>query len=110
MGEGMAYGAVRLTLYALIGAIESDLRHTIASNLLVERSPKELLPQAIYQRSHERMERDAGFGSDSDAKIIDYLDFAECIEVLSTNRNSLSGPIAKAARACSAPIESGGFS
>lgn len=60
----MAYGVVRLTLYALISAIEFDLREAIASNLLVEWTAKDLLPPVVYDRAHTRMVRDTGFAPD----------------------------------------------
>jgi LuxR family glucitol operon transcriptional activator len=94
----MAYGVVRLTLYALISAIESDLREAIGNNLLVEWTPKDLLPQVIYERAYTRMVRDTGFAPDSDAGIIEYLDFSESIEVLSSSKIALSGPLASAVK------------
>jgi LuxR family glucitol operon transcriptional activator len=94
----MAYGIVRLTLYALLAAIESDLRHTIETNLLIGRGAKDLLSGAAYERARERMERDRGFGTETDSGIIGYLDFAESIEVLSSQKKHLQGPIQKAVR------------
>jgi LuxR family transcriptional regulator, glucitol operon activator len=94
----MAYGAVRLTLYALITAIESDLRHIIVSDLLIGKEPKDILPPETYRRARDRMMRDGEFHTDSDIdpQIIEYLDFSECIEVLASFKASLSGSISKA--------------
>jgi|GEM_PF-555644 len=94
----MAFGVVRLTLYALIGAIESDLRLAITGSLLIDKTAKGLLPPPVYERAFDRMKRDVGTDSVSEAQIFDYLDFAECIEVLSASRSNLTGPIAKAVK------------
>ena len=57
----MAYSNIRLTLYGLITAIEADLRHAIATDLLIETQPEELLPKAAYERACQRMEQDGTF-------------------------------------------------
>ncbi len=94
----MAYSNIRLTLYGLITAIEADLRHAIATDLLIETQPEELLPKAAYERACQRMEQDGTFESSSDKAIIEYLDFAECVQVLCSESSKLQGPIAKAAK------------
>src|SRR5271166_5842320 len=102
----MAYGVVRLTLYALIVAIEADLRECIVSNLLVAKNAKDLFSGTIFERAHTRLLRDFGFAPDSDGTLIEYLDFSECIEVLSAAKAGLAGPLAKATKRIvqSAPI------
>jgi len=92
----MAYNIVRLTLYALIVAIESDLRAVIGSDVLSHRTPEELLPPLVYERAHDRMRRDVGFDQEFDATLVEYLDFAECIEVLSSSKAAFTGPVVQA--------------
>jgi cold shock CspA family protein/tetratricopeptide (TPR) repeat protein len=95
----MAYSVVRLTLYALITALESDLRHIIATHLLSHKKPKEILPPVVYEKVHDRLERENGLASGYDEnRIIEFLDFAEAIETISANKADLGATIEKAGK------------
>ena len=53
----MAYGTVRLTLYAFTDAIETDLRQLIAANVLTGKSVQEALNKQTYEKAFDRMMR-----------------------------------------------------
>jgi hypothetical protein len=88
LGGSMAYSIARLTLYALLTAIESDFRDTIIDYLLPNHAVNEVLPGKIYDRARDRMERDRGFDPDLETKVLEYLDFTESIEVLWSHRKA----------------------
>jgi chloramphenicol 3-O-phosphotransferase len=94
----MSHGIVRLTLYALISAIESDLRNLITTNLLTDKAGLEIFPNEVLQHARDRMVRDEGVDAVIDDNIIEYLNFSDCIEVLAASRNNLVGPISKAVK------------
>src|SRR6266478_3234367 len=94
----MAYSIARLTLYALLTAVESDLRDAIIANLSPKREVSEILPVKIYERARDRMERDRGFDPDLETKVLEYLDFSESIEVLQSHKSDLDGTLQKAIR------------
>src|SRR5262245_52601849 len=93
----MSFGIVRLTLYALIGAIETDLRSQIVSSLLTEKPALEIFPTEILKHARDRMDRDEGGVNGSlDEGIVEYLNFSECIEVLAASKHLLLGSASKA--------------
>ena len=77
----------RNRLFALLGALEDDLRTLIETYLLVTRGEAEVLGPA-YEKATDR------FGSDADrelteSNVVDYLDLADEIEILNRWRRDL---------------------
>ena len=83
----MNYSAIatRLTLYALISAIETDLRKFILSNTDVNTQAvifDEDLMKRLIERSKSSMELDIEITT-----LIQYLDFGDCISLISKFKN-----------------------
>jgi len=81
----------RLTLFALITAFEDDLRNEIRSTLLPQRGIEELVGPEIYSKCLDRYNRDFdATQASSEAQLINYLDYAESVQILNKNKSLLS--------------------
>jgi LuxR family glucitol operon transcriptional activator len=95
----MGSSASRLTLYAILGAMEADLRATINSHLTPEENAEFILGEELYGRAVERYGKDnpsphnpaTGLGL---VDLLSYIDFADAHAVL--NKNSAILPKALA--------------
>jgi len=87
----MTYSASRLTLYALLSGIETDLREMLVIHCGAEKDLTKLLGKDLFDRVFERYVKDGGDlgGVSSITDLVDYLDFADSYQVLNANRNLL---------------------
>jgi len=93
----MSYSISRLTLFAVISAIETDLREIISSYLGLRSDLENVLGAELAKQTLERYEKD--FGASANPPTVDqlhiYIDFADSYQVINSNASSLSKGIAK---------------
>ena len=86
----MTYSASRLTLYAIISAIEVDLRNAIRYHLSSEGDAKAILGEVLYLRSLDRFKRDQEDVPDASLEdLLSYIDFADCHQTLNSHASLL---------------------
>src|SRR5258707_162414 len=86
----MATTIHRLTMYALISALERDLRDFLGLHVAPLVSPEQLLSATLKQRSEDRFKKDnpeAGLPDLED--LIEYLDLADEIQVIRAHDQKL---------------------
>jgi LuxR family transcriptional regulator, glucitol operon activator len=83
----MGYSSSRLTLYAVLSAIEEDLREVITTLLGDQMTPKELLGD-VWTKALERYESDAESSDQSPSlqQVLYYTDFPDIYKLLNSNR------------------------
>jgi cold shock CspA family protein/Tfp pilus assembly protein PilF len=101
--NGVTHLLDRNRLYALIGALEDDLREVIRTHLVGSSEEHDLLG-GVYDKAAER------FGEDADAMaagsdIIDYLDLGDEIGILNRNRRALPAGIQDSLAASSRQLD-----
>lgn len=97
----MAYNISRLTLFALISAIEEDLRQAILLYLGTSESPKELIGNDLFERCMLRLTSDIGSRA-TNLELVDlvqYIDFSDSFELLNIHRSKLPEGQAKKLKA-----------
>ena len=94
----MSGNATRLTLYAMISAVERDLRAFVSSELMSQVRLETLISEDMIKKLKGRISADFqayplemkvehGF---EDLDLIDYLDFKEAFEIISANKKLLT--------------------
>jgi LuxR family glucitol operon transcriptional activator len=81
----MSYSATRLTLYALISGIESDLRHIIRTGLRDQITLDNLLGKNLLKRTTERLEKIEGQNVDENytlENLLYYIDFGDLYQII----------------------------
>ncbi|GAA4870197.1 NB-ARC domain-containing protein [Saccharopolyspora cebuensis] len=90
----MAHSQSRLTCFALISALEEDLRLHI-DTLLVDTIPGKVFSDAEYQKASERIRRERGaVKNDSPTALLSYIDFADGFQILRRNRAHIPNDLA----------------
>lgn len=81
----------RLTIFAIINAIEEDLRTEILESLEPQAAAKTILGDALHAKTVQRFQADTpGISANPTLyDIVFYLDFADAYEVLNRNKNLL---------------------
>jgi LuxR family glucitol operon transcriptional activator len=69
----MAYTIQRLTLYALISALERDLRDFLSLHIEPLVQPKSLLSDALTKKATERFVKEESESSPSPTELLEYL-------------------------------------
>ena len=88
----MSSSATRLTCFALLSAMEEDLRRAILEEYNEGGDPRTVLGEVRYDRSVIRITRELGSQQHlTVASLTPYLDFAESYEVLSKRKKDLPG-------------------
>jgi LuxR family transcriptional regulator, glucitol operon activator len=92
----MAFSVSRLTMFAVISAIENDLRGFIIDNLAVQASPEELLGGEMYKKLRDRYATEHGHGHEGLGleQILPFADFADAYAILNSQRPRLSTALA----------------
>src|ERR1051325_3126925 len=92
-----SYSASRLTAYALISALESDLRSIAIEYLREAGTPIELMGRELYQTISQRLAGDYGNVSDPAlAELLDFADFGGIVDFLNRHRPKLPSGVAAA--------------
>jgi len=104
----MGFSATRLTLHALLSAMEEDLRALIGTYLDGHASSESLLSRDVWAKATERLGKDQGMLTDEpDLKhVLYYVDFADLYQCLNGNRSALPGAAAKELKAVTPQLQS----
>jgi LuxR family transcriptional regulator, glucitol operon activator len=96
IGGFMAFSVSRLTLYAVLSAIEEDLRKAIQHNLS-HIDANQLLGEEVLKKAIKRVEIDLELDDKlaSHELLLSYIDFADAYKTLNTHSKSLPANIAK---------------
>ncbi|WP_298964095.1 NB-ARC domain-containing protein [uncultured Methylobacterium sp.] len=87
----MIHTIQRLTMYALISALERDLRYFISSNIVISLGGSKLLPDAVRKKASERALKEDPDILHSEEDLIEYLDLSEEIQIIRTHESVLDG-------------------
>ena len=84
--------ATRLTLYALISAIETDLRTHVLNALGGERDVRAVLGPDIHAKAFERLQKEQGVSAYITGlkDLLPYFDFPDALQLLQTHSSKLS--------------------
>ncbi|MFE4538860.1 NB-ARC domain-containing protein [Streptomyces scopuliridis] len=85
----MSSSATRLTCFALLSAIEEDLRTAILGACNVADDARTILNDARYEKAVPRLPKGTDASSATVASIVPFLDFADAYEVLSGLKDRL---------------------
>jgi LuxR family transcriptional regulator, glucitol operon activator len=99
----VAFNLTRMTIYALVAAIEEDLRSLIKAHISDEKS----IELDLIERSKIRIQRDIGelFGDIELNDLIDYFDLGDTFQTINTNRDHFPAHIAKLIKALTKNFE-----
>src|SRR5665647_3221355 len=100
----MSFSATRLTCFALLSAIEEDLRSNIESNF-GEEGLSTIPDQSKIERGQERRARDGLASTANLSGLLPYLDFGDGYELLMGRRADLPGKLEEALSSISGRIE-----
>jgi LuxR family glucitol operon transcriptional activator len=78
----MAYTLQRLTMYALISALERDLRDFLTLHVAPHVEPNKLLPKLVTEKATERFVKDNNDTVPDFEDLLDYLDLGEEIQAI----------------------------
>jgi hypothetical protein len=86
----------RLTLYALLSAIEEDLRDLIALHLTGQGEPRDLFGAEIAERASAKYLRDVGMSPSNASldQLLNYTDFGDLCQILNRQRSLLPTALA----------------
>jgi LuxR family glucitol operon transcriptional activator len=98
----MSHSVVRLTLYTLISAIETDFRGLLRTEVLPNRPLEELFTTDLVDRLKERAARD---GSDGSVDLLHYLDYADTLSALNAGRQFLDPSAQKVLKSFNSALE-----
>ncbi|NBJ13373.1 cold shock domain-containing protein [Microvirga arsenatis] len=85
----MAHTIQRLTMYALISALERDLRDFLALHVAPLVPPDKLLPDTVKKKAEERYLKDNPDGLSNLDDLLEYLDLGEEIQAIRANDGRL---------------------
>lgn len=103
----MSYSTSRLTLFAVLSAIEGDLREKILFYLEDRKSLEDLVNNDLISRLKERLEKDIGVVEAhlSLKNLLPYIDFGDSFAILNSNSNIVAPHIAKYLREITPQLE-----
>jgi LuxR family transcriptional regulator, glucitol operon activator len=85
----MASTIQRLTMYALISALEGDLRDFLLLHVAPIISPTKLLPETLSKKAAERFSKDNPDTAPDADELLEYLDLGEEIQAIRSHDNRL---------------------
>jgi len=85
----MAFSLTRLTLYALISALEEDLRSIVIDNIPHNHPPVDVYGVDLFNSSMNRFTTEEGEGSyiDSFTELVNYVDFPDAFKLIQRNKS-----------------------
>jgi LuxR family transcriptional regulator, glucitol operon activator len=94
--------ATRLTLYALISAMETDMRGKAVSVLSGERDFKQVLGPELYEKAFERLQKEHGTSAYITGlkDLVPYFDFPDALQLLQTHCNRLPSNLRQCLSEC----------
>src|SRR4051794_31375735 len=108
LSEGqMGYSASRLTLYAVLSAIEDDLRQLIEDHLNTGLSKDDLFGADLHARACQRLSKDLGseYQDATIADLLGYIDYADSFGLLNRHAARLPDNLAKYVRSITPRLE-----
>ena len=83
----MAYNLSRMTIYALVSALEEDLRQIVKDQLGMMRYKETIFDQNLTERAKTRLERDTDIKYDEEEifYLIDYFDLGDTFQTINSN-------------------------
>ena len=104
----MGYSVSRLTLYAVLSAIEEDLRELVFVHLAPQKTTLDLLGRDLALKARERLEKDFGPSEKEPSldQMLFYIDFGDLFAILNTNSILLPQDIAKYIKGITAQLSS----
>lgn len=102
----MAFNLTRMTVYALISALEEDLR-SITKSLVQQDCDNINFPNELRERAQTRLEKDLGFTFEDVTlyDLIDYLDLGDTFQVINSNPTNLPSHISSTIKKNSKTLE-----
>jgi LuxR family glucitol operon transcriptional activator len=85
----MAYTIQRLTLYALISALESDLRDFLTLHVAPLVKPETLLSESVKQKATDRFSNDNAEAFPSSEELLEYIDLGDALQAIRSHDNEL---------------------
>ena len=98
----LSQNLARQTSYALLTAVEADLRALIYGLVTQDNKIAEILGHDLYAKAVSRSEKD-GYADRS--KVVDFLDFGDTIAVLNRNKPSIATAVANLLRQSTERLE-----
>jgi hypothetical protein len=98
----MSHSVVRLTLYSLISAIETDFRQIIRTQILPNKPYDVLFPPEFLDRLKDRALRD---GSEDVPDLLNYIDYADTLNTLNASRQLLDPSVQKFLKTLNSQLE-----
>lgn len=91
-GPAMTFSVTRLTIYALLSAVEEDLRSAITSALGTDADPLPLLGASLHESALRRLADEAGQPRRDPTlqEVLPYTDLGDLVEILNRHRALLS--------------------
>ncbi|MBQ25781.1 NB-ARC domain-containing protein [Alcanivorax sp.] len=99
----MAFNLTRMTIYALVAAIEEDFRSLVKTHLFDEN----IIDQALFERAKGRIEKDIGelFSDIGLNDLIDYFDLGDTFQTINSNKSRFPEHISKLIRSVTKDLE-----
>lgn len=93
----MGFSLTRQTLYALISALENDLRAILVENIPHNHPPLEVYGEELFASSISRFTAEEGEGSyiNSFAELVCFIDFPDAFKIIQRNKQFLDADYAK---------------
>ncbi|MBK8256240.1 MAG: tetratricopeptide repeat protein [Polyangiaceae bacterium] len=91
----MGFSVARLTLHALLSAVEEDLRETVDVHLGQQLAPEVILGKPTFEKACSRLDSDSSLGAvpPSLQQILAYVDFGDLHQTLNTHSAYLPQPL-----------------
>jgi len=94
----MSYSISRLTLFAIISSIETDLRNIISTYIGSQNNSSEFFGHEIFQQASERFEKEYGLFDDTQVTIdslLPYIDFPDAYKIINSNSDTFPVDVSK---------------
>src|SRR5579871_2191893 len=97
----MSFSTARLTCYAVLSAMEDDLRATIRQHVQRQGSAQLLLGKEVWDKCCKRLANAGGFGDDRASldELLPFTDFADLYHLLNAQAVDLPSEVAAHLRA-----------
>jgi hypothetical protein len=103
----MSYSVTRLTLYAILTAVEEDLRETIRVHLTGQKEARDVLGEDVCKRATERLAREMGT-TDTQPSLHEallFIDFGDALSTLNAKSEALDQTTARHIREVTPSLE-----
>ncbi|EET1261721.1 AAA family ATPase [Escherichia coli] len=104
----MAFNLTRMTVYALLCALEEDLRSIVVSYILKPEDKEIKLPNELLEKAKRRLEKDLGTVMDGIESIdlIEYFDLGDTYQIINSNGKEIPDHIYKFIKSITKDLDS----